>query len=134
MNHLGIASQCVGLDVTRNGDSIMINQEKYIKDVLDRSEIRTECGTSIGCKSETRMGIESITGNGIGNENETGTDNKSGVEIKNRAGIVPILALTVLNTQKVLAVGQECISDLPYVADVTDSQRKAPLKIVREHM
>lgn len=36
MKDLGRASQCVGLNITRHRDTIMIDQEKYIKDVLNK--------------------------------------------------------------------------------------------------
>lgn len=33
---IGPANQCVGLHITRDGDKVMIDQEKYIKDILSR--------------------------------------------------------------------------------------------------
>lgn len=36
MKDIGPASQCVGLNVTRDGDRIIIDQEKYINDILAR--------------------------------------------------------------------------------------------------
>lgn len=36
MKDLGEASQCVGLNMTRKGGSIMLDQEKYIKEILSR--------------------------------------------------------------------------------------------------
>ncbi|GBP03231.1 Retrovirus-related Pol polyprotein from transposon TNT 1-94 [Eumeta japonica] len=52
MKDLGKATQCVGLNVTRDGDSIIIDQEKYIKDVLDRFGM-SDCKP---CKTPVEVG------------------------------------------------------------------------------
>lgn len=52
MKDLGKATQCVGLNVTRDGDNFMIDQEKYIKDVLDRFGM-SDCKP---CKTPVEVG------------------------------------------------------------------------------
>ncbi|GBP66277.1 Retrovirus-related Pol polyprotein from transposon TNT 1-94 [Eumeta japonica] len=52
MKDLGKATQCVDLNVTRDGENIMIDQEKYIKDVLDRFGM-SDCKS---CKTPVEVG------------------------------------------------------------------------------
>lgn len=36
MKDIGSATQCVGLHITRDGDNVLLDQERYIKDILAR--------------------------------------------------------------------------------------------------
>lgn len=42
MKDLGEASQCIGLNITRTGNKVMLDQEKYISDILARFKM-TDC-------------------------------------------------------------------------------------------
>lgn len=60
MKDIGPASQCVGLHITRNGDKVLLDQEKYINEILARfgmsdcKPVKTpfEVGVKLGDKNE----------------------------------------------------------------------------------
>lgn len=54
MKDLGRVKQCVGLNITRGKDTIMIDQEKYIKEVLSRFNM-TDCKTT---KTPVEVGLK----------------------------------------------------------------------------
>ncbi|CAH2083649.1 unnamed protein product [Euphydryas editha] len=54
MKDLGKASQCVGLNITRDGDTIMIDQGKYIRDVLTKYGM-SDCKP---CKTPIEVGLK----------------------------------------------------------------------------
>ncbi|CAH2109110.1 unnamed protein product [Euphydryas editha] len=54
MKDLGKASRCVGLNITRDGDTIMIDQGKYIRDVLTKFGM-SDCKP---CKTPIEVGLK----------------------------------------------------------------------------
>ncbi|KAJ8709663.1 hypothetical protein PYW08_009667 [Mythimna loreyi] len=63
MKDLGKATQCVGLNITKEKDKIMIDQEKYIKEVLDKFGM-SDCKP---CKTPIEVG-QKFTQNADGKE------------------------------------------------------------------